>query len=43
MTLARLMTIIHFGKKPVKPADISEARWNAMVKQAEKMLRIIED
>jgi|TARA_R110000824_G_scaffold26884_7_gene91931 hypothetical protein len=43
MTLARLMTILHFGKMPAKPADISEARWNGMVKMAKKMLGIIKD
>ena len=38
MTIQRLMTILSYGQIPVKPAGISEARWNAMVKMAKKTL-----
>ena len=38
MTMKRLMTILSYGKIPVKPADISEARWNAMIAMAKKRL-----
>ena len=43
MTLARQMTILHFGKTPTRPEGISAARWNGMVKMAKKMLGIIQD
>tara|TARA_Y100000296_G_C5103220_1_gene221092 strand:+ start:92 stop:256 length:165 start_codon:yes stop_codon:yes gene_type:complete len=43
MTLARLMTILHFEQTPVRPKDISVGRWNGMVKMAKKMLGIIKD
>ena len=43
MTLARLMTILHFGGKPTRPNGITEGRWNGMVKMAKKTLRIVKD
>ena len=38
MTIQRLMTILSYGQIPVKPAGISEIRWNAMIKMAKKTL-----
>jgi len=43
MTIQRLMTILSYGKIPVKPADISEVRWNAMIKMAKKTLGKVEN
>ena len=39
MTIQRLMTILSYGGKPVKPANVSDARWNAMIKMAKKALK----
>ena len=38
MTIQRIMTIISYGGKPVKPANVSDVRWNAMVKMAKREL-----
>jgi hypothetical protein len=38
MTIQRIMTIISYGGKPVKPANVSDARWNAMVNMAKREL-----
>jgi hypothetical protein len=43
MTMKRLMTILSYGKIPAKPADISEIRWNAMIKMAKKTLEKVEN
>ena len=40
MTMQRIMTIISYGGKPAKPANISKGRWAAMVKVARKELFI---
>ena len=38
MTIQRIMTILSYGGKPVKPANVSDVRWNAMVKMAKREL-----
>ncbi len=38
MTIQRLMTILSYGGKPVKPANVSIVRWDAMIKMAKKTL-----
>ena len=43
MTIQRLMTILSYGQIPVKPAGISEIRWNAMIKMAKKTLGKVEN
>ena len=39
MTIQRIMTILSYGGKPVKPANVSDVRWNAMIKMAKKALK----
>ena len=43
MTIQRLMTILSYGKMPTKPANISEARWNAMIVMAKKTLEKVDN
>ena len=42
MTIQRLMTILSYGGKPVRPAGISVGRFNAMIKMAKKTLGKVE-
>ena len=43
MTIQRLMTILSYGRKPIRPAGISVLRWNAMVVMAKKTLEKVEN
>ena len=42
MTIQRIMTILSYGGKPVKPVNISDVRWTAMIKMAQKELKGIK-
>ena len=42
MTIQRIMTILSYGGKPVKPANVSDVRWTAMIKMAQKELKGIK-
>ena len=41
MNIERLMNLISYGAKLVRPAGVSAVRWSAMIKRAKKDLEIL--
>jgi hypothetical protein len=41
MKIERLMNLISYGAKLVRPAGVSAVRWSAMIKRAKKDLEIL--